>query len=173
MGFLGPKSEAKEILKKTVIFLASELALSVNFEKTKLMHHDKGVVFLGHRIVGSCAHSRFGSRYIQQIGSNQLKLKVPLEKLLRCYADRGFLKIAKYGKRLRYVGCRQEKWFYLMSDVDVIRRYSAIITELLRFYSGSTSQSALSQIFRLLKRSAALTLAQRHKMRFVWQAYKR
>ena len=66
------------------------------------------------------------------------------------------------------VGRRQDKWLFLPSDQDVIYRFNAVIRGINGYYSGSTQKSVLSRFYFALRKSAALTLAHRHKKKSTW-----
>jgi len=60
---------------------------------------------------------------------------------------------------------------FLPSDLEVINRFNFVIRGLLNYYSGVNSKSSLYELLYLLKRSAALTLAHRHKLKSVSKAF--
>lgn len=109
LGFVGPKKEALCILQKVVFFINVFLNLQVNVDKTKLLHHSRGVHFLGYNIVGNYSRVLMKKDSAQRTSITKLVFKVPTKKLINRYIDRGFLQYAKRGKKGRVVGCRQNK----------------------------------------------------------------
>lgn len=59
------------------------------------------------------------------------------------------------------------------SDQDVIFRFNAVVKGIKNYYSGSTQQSVLRKFYFVLRKSAALTLAHRHKKKSTWWAFKK
>jgi len=50
LGFIGPRSEAISILIKISNFASLFCSMNFSIEKTNVVHHEKGVVFLGYKI---------------------------------------------------------------------------------------------------------------------------
>ena len=61
----------------------------------------------------------------------------------------------------------------LESDSSIIERFNSVMRVLNNYYSGSFSRSSLYSLFRLLRISCALTLANRHKLQRASQAFAR
>lgn len=78
---------------------------------------------------------------------------------------KGFLQIGKKGKNTRFVARRVDKWIFLPSDHLVLQKFNAVTRSIANYYSGSCYPTPLIDIYHLLRRSAALTLAHRHKKR--------
>jgi hypothetical protein len=62
---------------------------------------------------------------------------------------------------------------YLVGDNVVVNRFNAVLMGLANYYSGSEYPSALYELFELLRRSCALILSHRHKMRSAKAAFTR
>lgn len=163
LGYVGSKKDVSLIFYYIIFFLESILYLKINISKTNIKYYRYGIHFLGYRIVSYYKLDFFGNKY-----NARLKFKVPVKKLLLYYKNKGFFKLAKLGKNIKYVGRCVNEWFHLVKDVDVIRRFQWIIDNLFKYYRGSFARSALLQIFHLLKKSAMLTLANRHKLKVTW-----
>lgn len=58
-----------------------------------------------------------------------------------------------------------------MSDVDIVKRYNAVVKGISNYYSLSTRQSVLYELFYFLRRSCALTLAHKHKKKYAKWAF--
>lgn len=103
-----------------------------------------------------------------------LKFLVPIKQLLEYYQTRGFLQVAKKGKNQnRYVARRVDKLLMLECDTNVVKQFNIIMRKLNDYYCGSRHRSTLCKVFRLLKISCALTLANRHKLPRASQAFVR
>lgn len=52
IGFIGPKDEAVKLLTEIANFLDTHLGMQLNIEKSGVVHHKKGIKFLGYKIFG-------------------------------------------------------------------------------------------------------------------------
>jgi len=50
LGFIGNKKEAVDLLIKFSYFADRYLGMNFNTDKTGVVHHEKGVIFLGYKI---------------------------------------------------------------------------------------------------------------------------
>ena len=177
LGYIGSKSEAVKLLIHISHFADLYLGMKLHTEKSGVKHHEKGVIFLGYKIWKKYGlNVKFGIDSVgasRRIEGSRLNFSIPLEPLFTRYAERGFFMKAKWGSPDRMVGRRQDKWLFLPSDQDVIHRYNAVIRGIKNYYSGSTQQSVLSRFYFALRKSAALTLAHRHKKKSTWWAFKK
>jgi group II intron reverse transcriptase/maturase len=171
LSFIGPKSEAAHILKVLVQYLWYICKLEVNTDKVAITHHKKWLLFLGYKIKGHYdLNVKWDKDRGQRIGGTTLKLGVPLERLFNRFAERGFFQKARKGKATKLVARRQDKWLF-MSDVDIVKRYNAVVRGISNYYSLSTRQSVLYELFYSLRRSCALTLAHKHKKKYAKWAF--
>jgi len=171
LSFIGPKSEAAHILKVLVQYLWYICKLEVNIDKVVITHHKKWVLFLGYKIKGHYdLNIKWDKDRGQRIGGTTLKLGVPLERLFNRFAERGFFQKARKGKATKLVARRQDKWLF-MSDVDIVKRYNAVVRGISNYYSLSTRQGVLYELFYSLRRSCALTLAHKHKKKYAKWAF--
>ena len=170
LGFIGPKCDANSILEDIKTAVVKIIKMEIHPEKSGIEHHSDGVLFLGYRLLG-----RYDDNVkwdgIQRRVSNRVKFSIPTRKLIKKYAEKGFLQIAKKGKNTKYVAKRVDKWIFLAGDNVVINRFNAVLRGLAHYYSGSEYPSALYGLYELLRRSCALTLAHRHKMRTAKSAF--
>lgn len=114
-GFSGPKNDAVKLFSQIVTVLKNQTNLSLNIEKSKVIHHKKGIQYLGYTLRSNKNASRWSNKRGQRVCGTRLNFIVPLEQLFKTYANKGFLKIAKKGSK-RHVGGRQDKWLFLESD---------------------------------------------------------
>jgi len=173
LGFVGPKRDILRIMQLVCYFLEAELHLEVNVEKSGYAHHTKGVLFLGYKLLGNYGANVEIKIDKQRAKHTRIRFAIPVERILRRYCERGMFQWAKKGKAKKVVGRSLDKWQFLPSDVQVINRFNAVARGLANYYSGSEHPYALSEVFHLMKRSAALTLARRHKLKSARQAFKR
>lgn len=175
LGFIGPRSEATSILIEISNYASVHCSLEFNILKSGVVHHEKGVEFLGYKI-----WKKYGLKqklltdkkgFKKRAESNRLNFSVPLKKLFSRFAERGFLKQSKLGRESRWVGSRQDKWIFLTSDQEIVRRFNSVINGISNYYSGSTQKHVLSRLYFCLKKSCALTIAHRRSKKSAWATF--
>jgi group II intron reverse transcriptase/maturase len=164
LGLTGPKQDAQVILKEIETSVDKELNMQIHPEKSGVEHHSHGVLFLGYRLLGNY-DSKLNFGESQRQVSNRIKFSVPTKRLLKRYMNKGFLQIAKKGKNVKYVAKRVDKWIFLPSDAEVVKRFNAVTRGIANYYCGTEYPSALYELWELFRRSLSLTLAHRHKKR--------
>jgi hypothetical protein len=100
LGFAGPKKEAFLIVQYITQFLMN-LSLEVSIDKTNFTHHSKGILFLGYHIRGDYILNHLTSpiNYSKpRVLYFNLQFTVPKKKILQCYKNQGYFRIAKKGK---------------------------------------------------------------------------
>lgn len=157
LGYMGSKDSAREILQEILLFCESDLKMSVNSSKTGIKHRKEGVMYLGYKIWLN------GGDIPRKIGDprksrSRLMFTIPVDKLYKRYADRGFFQKVSNNKSQRYAGRRQDKWLFA-SPYLIIMKYNAVVRGIIQYYSGSERLSNLNKFLFDLRRSAALTLA--------------
>jgi len=65
------------------------------------------------------------------------------------------------------------KWIFLPEDLEVVKKFNAVMRGVANYYSGSEYPSALYELWKLLRRSLALTFAYRHKKRTTKSGFKK
>jgi len=164
LGLTGPKQDALAILKEIQVAVDKELKMQIHPEKSGVEHHSDGVLFLGYRLLGKY-DAKYKFSKDQRRSNNRIKFSVPTKRLLKRYMNKGFLQIAKKGKNVKYVARRVDKWIFLPEDYEVVKRFNAVMRGIANYYCGTEYPSALYELWELLRRSLALTLAHRHKKR--------
>ena len=179
--FVGPKAEALDIKRKVEEFLA-EIHFSTNEKKSKIYHSsDKGIKYLGFYIrwiqnnkiikkkVRSGDDQLDSGIELKAIAINSMQIRVPVDRILKRLADRGYAKVRKDGS-VRATSCRRLGSF---EDRDIVRRFSSIIRGICNYYSCVNQRSDLWSIVALLRKSAALTLADKHKLKTAAKVFRR
>ena len=182
LGFTGTKAEAEEIKNNIENFLSEKLLLKTNQTKSFINHlSDRGTMFLGfyiryfdsNKIVKDPKLPENDGKGLEhQLKStaiNSVQLRIPTELILRRAVDRGYGKIRKAGS-IRASSCRK------LSSLDgklIVQRFSSIIRELINYYSPANSLSDLWPIVAFYRKSCALTLADKHKLKTAAKAFKR
>jgi group II intron reverse transcriptase/maturase len=162
LGFIGAKSTAKIILAEILWFCELELKIGINPDKSGIRHKSQGVMFLGYKVWLDENNTVSSSRPWRSLRT-RLMFSVPVAKLFKKYADKGFFMKARKGERDKYVARRQDKWLFL-KPFFIIQRFNSVVRGLINYYSGSERLSDIYQVIYCLRRSAALTLAH-HKKR--------
>ena len=176
IGLISDKKFARETLNIVSLF-SDSLGIRLNIEKSGVKHHEKGTLFLGFKIYGDYGFNvkwrKNKDGHSQRMGDAVLKFGIPLERLFKRYADRGFFQRVKKKKSEKFVGRRQDKWLFLDHEYDIIQRYNSVVRGIKYYYSCSTYRSTLDRFWHNLKRSAALTLAHKNKKRSAKWAFEK
>jgi hypothetical protein len=182
LGFTGTKAEAEEIKSNIENFLSEKLLLKINQTKSFISHSsDRGIMFLGfyiryidsNKIVkDKKLPENDGEGLGHQLKStaiNSVQLRIPTQLILRRAVDRGYGKIRKAGS-IRASSCRKLSSF---DDKLIVQRFSSIIRGLMNYYAPANSLSDLWPIVAFYRKSCALTLADKHKLKTAAKAFKR
>lgn len=163
LGYRGTKAQAKQIQQRILYFIENDLKMQVNVEKSGINHKQEGVMFLGYKKwldKDITVHNR--AKESQRRTRTSLKFTIPIERLFRKYAEKGFFQKPSRGKTQRLVARYQTKYVF-MHPYHIIQRYNSIVRGLVNYYSGSERLRDLHKFFHELRRSAALTIAHYHK----------
>ena len=181
IGFTGTKAEADELRRTIEAYLLDELQLKTNETKSYISHSsDQGIKYLGfyiryidkNKIVKDPrVPENDGEGLGHQLKStaiNSAQLRIPTELLLRRAVDSGYGKIRKSGT-IRPTSCRK---LSSLDDKLIVNGFSSIIRRLMAYYSPANKLSDLWQIVAFYRKSCALTLADKHKLKTAAKAFK-
>jgi len=166
VGIIGSYREAEEIKSMIREFLQG-LKLELNEEKTKITHFSrKPLIFLGTLLVGKdpgekriIDKTRNGKTFKSRAPS-VVKLKAPLERLMKKALEKGFLRDDKgLGPRPTSLG-----WIIQLDHADIIKYYNSVMTGIVNFYSFAENKYKLDGLITALRKSCALTLAKKYKL---------
>lgn len=167
IGYVGSKDTAKIIMQEILLFCEAILRMGINPEKTGIRHKKDGVIYLGYKLHLHSNSIPVGAGQPRKT-RNSVMFSVPLGRLFKTYAKKGFFQRSMNKNTERYVGKRQDKWLF-MSLYDIVMRYNSIVRGLINYYSGSERLSTLYDLIYNLRRSAALTIArQKNKRSAKW-----
>lgn len=179
VGIAGPKSLAITILGRIKEYLSKELLLDLKESKTHINNFNTEVTtFLGFDISGRGKHEKPFRLMSRGPHSGKrvkvtpyMNLHVPIMKLYKRLTERGFFKHNnKNGGEVKPTGLT----VYQNHDHrHIIKYYNMVIRGLLSFYSPADNYSALGKIIHGLKRSCALTLALKYKLRTMAATFKK
>ena len=183
LGFTGTKVEAEEIKRKIENYLSNELLLKTNKSKSYISHSsERGIKYLGYYVrylpknkitkdPKFSPEENAGVGYqLKATAINPVQLRIPVELLLRRAVERGYAKIRKDDKSIRATSCRK---LSSLEDKKIVQRFSSMIRGLMQYYSPANRFSDLWQIVAIYRKSCALTLADKHKLKTAAAAYKR
>jgi group II intron reverse transcriptase/maturase len=178
VGFCGTKAEAEKIKEELVNFLQSELKLAINIEKSRIYHStDKNILFLGcyiryqpNKIIADPYKSiEYGIIQLKSQAINNASLKAPIDRLLEKATERKYA-VKKDNGHFRATAKRELTG---LPEKDIVNIYSSIIRGILQYYSCVNQRSDLWPVVSLYRKSCALTLANKLKLRTAAQAFKR
>ncbi len=163
IGVAGDRKLASNIKVLISDFMKNSLAQKVHPIKTKITDLRKGnAQFLSYEIFlprnrPISIYKGKGVRTIRR-GQPQLRLDVPVNKIIKRYSERGYLKQLKNGVRPI-----SKASYSVLEDHVIVSHYRSIWLGLLNYYSGCTNRGRLQYIHYLLHISCAMTLGHRHR----------
>lgn len=99
----------------------SSVRMQINAEKSGVTH-TQGAVFFRYKLLN---RPDFKNKAVG-IGHTRMVFGVPVERLMKRYADKGFLQEAKKGDRDKYVARYQPNYAFLQ-PYFLIGRYNAVV----------------------------------------------
>lgn len=163
VGVNGPKWMAEQVRNEVRDFMKDKLGLALSMEKTHIRNaKTEEAFFLGTRInIGSTTQKvqkvvRNGKVFDKRVTGWLPQMWAPVSKLVERLRTKGFC--AQDGKPLPKMS------YALLDDDQIIMMYGSIIRGLLNYYSFVDNYSKLSRVLYILKYSAALTLATKHRL---------
>lgn len=161
--FTGSKLRANKILQQIIYLLNINLHIFIKINHINLVHNSKGIKFFNYII--KTPRKRILPIW-QLSNNNRINLNISIETLVSRYLYWGFFKKAHFGRnKEKIVARRVDKWIFLKTDWEVINRFNIILNGLKVYYFKSFCYNKLFWVIYLLKRSCALTLAHRHKLK--------
>lgn len=180
LGFTGPKNEASLIKQNIELYLTETLKVKPNEEKSQIFHSsDRGVKFLDFYLKSTFPNkigkdsqneTQKGILHLKSIAFNQIQLRIPVEDLLMRAVEQGYAKKRSDGKSYRATSCRKLASF---PDKDIVIRVSSLIRAILQYYSPANQYSDLWGVISLYRKSCALTLADKHKLKTAAAVFKK
>jgi hypothetical protein len=177
LGFTGTKEEATQIMTEINDFLHDRLKLKVNETKSKIHHSsDKGIKYLGFYIrylepkrTIDKSKEALGIKQVKMQAINSAQLRIPVELLLIRLAEKGYATRRKNGT-FRATSVRKLSSF---EDKLIVNLFSSVIRGIINYYKPANKFSDLWPVVAMLRKSCALTLADKHKLKTASQAYKK
>jgi hypothetical protein len=166
---LGPYSLAQIILYEISVFLQDHLGLLLNESKTGIRSFKRGFSFLGAKI-SSRSHNISPVKLITK-GPNKgkkcritplINLHAPIRKLHERLVIRGY---AKWVSEKTYAVGTCLNTLINLDHRSILAIYNSVLRGIINYYSFADNRSSLSSVVWIIKRSCALTLAKKYKLR--------
>lgn len=178
LGYVGPKEEAEKITMRIKEFLHEHLSLETNPDKSTIKHaSERGIKYLGvylrylpnNRLRINSSSEKGDVKLLKATSYNSAQLRAPIVELMEKAVNKGYAKRSKSGIA-RATACIKMS---SLEDEQIVNRFSKIIRGILEYYSCVNSRSDLWNVIALYKKSCALTLAHKHKLRSANEVFKR
>lgn len=163
VGVNGPKWLAEQIRDEVRDFLKNELGLTLSMEKTHIRNaKTQEAFFLGTRVkIGSTSQKvqkvvRNGKAFDKRVTGWLPQLWAPVGKLVEKLRSKGFCD-ANGDPTPKHV-------WVLLDDDQIVSIYGSVLRGLLNYYSFADNYVKLHRVQYILKYSAALTLATKHRL---------
>jgi retron-type reverse transcriptase len=170
LGFIGDKAGGEAIMEEVKGFLQTALHLECSEEKTKIVHHGKGVIFLGYHLgtralKADAVRVRTQMSYGKKVKRRQLTnsgicLLVPESKV------RDFVKRKRYGNLNNRKDFEALHRMQLLnnSDYEILAQYKAEMRGFAEYYKlASNFYQGLGLLLYIAQTSLVKTLASKHK----------
>ena len=170
LGFIGSKADAEAIMEEVKGFLRRGLRLECSEEKTKIVHHKKGVNFLGYHLgtrplkasANRVRNERDDGRSIARRRSGAgIYLQIPETKV------REFVKQKRYGNlnNRRDWNSLHRAELLNNSDFEILAQYKAEVRGFAEYYKlAHDYYQKLSLLHYIAQTSLVKTLAHKHKI---------
>ena len=179
LGFIGSKAEAEAIMEEVKGFLQNALRLECSEEKTKIVHHSKGVIFLGYKLAttdlkANAERARWVSpkKKVRTRTSTGITLRIPEEKV------RDFVKRKRYGNlnNRRDWEALHRAELLNNSDYEILTQYNNEVRNFAEYCKiASNFYQRLGLLHYIAQTSLVKTLASKHKVSAakIYQRYTR
>ena len=181
LGFIGSKAEAQAIMEEVKGFLQTALRLECSEEKTKIVHHSKGVIFLGYHLVTHAlkanadrarSQMRDGRKIMRRRWNGSgINLLIPESKV------RDFVKRKRYGNlnNGRNWEALHRAELLSNSDYEILSQYKSEVRGFAEYYKlAGNYYKRLGPLQYIAQVSLVKTLAAKHKTSGtkIYQRYK-
>ena len=174
VGVVGSKAVAMEIRMAIQEFLKKELSLEIHEEKSPIIHaKTEQANFLGANVT---YRSKIITEDVDEVSNikriklqpiTRAQLYIPIPALLKRALDRGYAKQNTIG----LLRATANLSLSASEDRHIVSHFSAVIRGLVNFYSFANKRSSLWKVVSLYRKSCALTLAKKHKLRSAAKAF--
>ena len=163
IGVIGPKAEAREIMREVAEFLRDRLHLEASAEKSKVSKASDGTVFLGYRVetvTGSrVRRTKLGRRKVRSRDpGDRIHLRVPHDRLVRFNQRKGYGDLGR-------LKARHRRHLIDSSPLEIVLTYNAEMRGLANYYRlAFCAKHSLRKLCFLWQTSLLKTLALKHRV---------
>lgn len=175
LGYVGSKLQANEIYKAVVDYISDELKFTCNVNKTSVVHSTNYVKYLGTLIRWEKSFRRNSSEPCDLITSSKIiplnrpSLTAPIEDLFeRMVVKRYGVRRSSNSEIVRATSFRE---ITAQDSHVIVQKFNSIIRGILNYYSFVSYRSKLWKIIDAYRKSCALTLADKLKLRTAAQVF--
>nr|YP_009495511.1 reverse transcriptase [Psammoneis japonica]AWQ64241.1 reverse transcriptase [Psammoneis japonica] len=177
LGYVGTKKTANEIYKVIQNFLKEKLLFKCNKSKTGVVHSSVHTKYLGTLICWMPGYRKRMKDHKSLISRssmsslNRPSLTAPIKDIFERFIEKGYGVRRKSNKKLvRATSFRQ----ITAQDTNaIVKRFNSIINGILNYYSFVNRRSDLWKVCDVLRKSCALTLADKLKLKTAAQAFQK
>lgn len=176
-GHVGPKKIANDIYLIVENFLKDTLFFTCNKSKTGILHGSQHIKYLGTLV-------RWSPSYIsktkdhkslvtksEKVPLNRPSLTIPTKDIFKRFIKKGYAVERKSNKKL---ACATSFRQITVQDSNaIVQRFNNIINGILNYYSFVNRKSDLWKLIDLLRKSCALTLADKLKLKTAAQVFQK
>lgn len=178
IGVIGSKNDCIILKDKIKDFLANELNIELNIEKTKIKHSSEGTTFLGveirvkrmkeKKVIKRIVHNKLSGEKLSDVrlSNRKLQMRVSKSRLLKKLESGGFCD-GQGKSKPKYI------WMWWKHD-DIIRSYNSIIQGINNYYSFVDNPKVLTYIYSILRQSLVKLFCAKYSLRTqaqVWKKY--
>jgi group II intron reverse transcriptase/maturase len=177
LGYVGTKKTANEIYEVIQNFLKEKLFFNCNKSKTGVVHSSVHTKFLGTLMCWVPGYRKREKDHKSLISRstmvplNRPSFTAPIKDIFERFIEKGYGVRRKSNKKLvRATSFRQ----ITAQDTDaIVQRFNSIINGILNYYSFINRRSDLWKVCYVLRKSCALTLADKLKLKTAAQVFQK
>lgn len=173
IGFVGSKIQARIIYKVIKKYLQRNLGFVCNELKSNIRHGSNSTKFLGTLITWErnpviTTKKNFVSK-LEVIPHNRPLMTTPIKFILQRLELQGF--VTKVGSNKSILRGTSNRRFTALDNDEIVKRFNSMIAGILNYYSFVNWKSQLWTVIDLIRKSCALTLADKLKLRTSSKAF--
>lgn len=175
IGIIGPKKDAILLKDQIKMFFETELEMTLNIEKTKIVHAtSESPEFLGVKIRLYSPSKRptrvvnyKGQRILKRVAINpRLQILIPLQRVFDRLTVYGFIHPSRKTPTAL-------NWLIPYEDIQIVQYYNSVYRGIAGYYSCADNRPILARIHAILYYSCVLTLAKKFKLHTKHKVIKR
>lgn len=163
-GYIGSKEEAEKLMREVKGFVQNTLRMECAEDKTKIVHHQKGVRFLGFDLrttkkITPKYMVQSGRKTLIRLANNRIYLFIPDEKL-KAYSSR-----KGYGAIMGDTASKRRVRPQLLNngDLEILLQYNSEVRGFCNYYGIAQNYWSLGKLHYAAQISLVHTLANKHK----------